>query len=121
MNWILTTVLCIILIEFVVRIPLRVIISEINIVMRKVLHTLRAKSVSDHRKEKVMLAYASSLFASTTKLAGFLVATGALAFLLIAVFDYLGAAIGPFVSSWVGISFSIVVATVYFAIRNFFV
>lgn len=121
MNWVLTTVLCVILIEFVVRIPLQAIVSEINTVVRKALHTLGAQSVSDHWKEKVMLAYASSLFTSTMKLAGFLVAVGAVAFLLIFVFDYLGATMSDFIVSWVGIIFSIVVATAYFTIRKFFV
>ena len=121
MNWVLTTVLCIVLIEFVVRIPLRAIVSDINTVVRKALHILGANSVSDHWKEKVMLAYASTLFASTMKLAGFLVAVGTVAILLIFVFDYLGATIGDFIVSWTGILFSIVVATIYFAIRKFFV
>lgn len=121
MIWILTTVLCIILIEFVIRIPLRGIISEISIVTRKVLHTLGAKSVSDHWKEKVMLAYARSLFTSTMKITGFLIALGAVAFLLIFVLDYFGANVGDFIVSLVGVLFSMVVATVYLSIRKFFV
>ena len=69
MTWILTTVLCVILVEIVFRIPLPAVISEMRIVSRKALHTLGAKSVSDHWKEKVMLSYAGSLFTSTMKLA----------------------------------------------------
>ena len=121
MTWILTAVLCIILIELVVRIPLPAVISEIGVVIRKALHILGAKSVSDHWKEKVMLAYAGSLFTSTMKLAGFLVAAGAVAALLIFVFDFFGTKIGEFIVSWVGILFSFVVAAVYLRLRKFFV
>jgi hypothetical protein len=121
MTWILTTVLCIVLIEFVVRIPLSAVALEIISVSRKALHIMGAKSVSDHWKEKVMLAYAGSLFKSTMKLAGFLVTFGAIALLLIFVFDFFGSSIGEFIVTWIGILFSVVVATVYITIRKYFV
>ena len=121
MTWVVTTVLCIILIELVVRIPLPAVISEIRIVTRKALHTLGAKSISDHWKEKAILAYASSLLNSTMKLAGLLMAIGAIAVLLIFVLDYFGFRVGEFIVSWAGILFSIVVATVYYTIRKLLV
>jgi len=120
MTWILTTILCVVLMEFVIRIPLTAVISEINAVIRKSLYTLGAKSVSDHWKEKVMLAYAGLLFISAMKLAGFLVAVVAMAILLIVVFDYLGANISDFITSWAGILFSTIVATIYFRVRKSF-
>jgi len=121
MTWVLTTVLCIILIEFVVRLPLPAVISEITTVARKALHILGAKSVSDHWKEKVMLAYAGSLFTSTMKLAGLLMAIIAIALLLIFIFDYSGVWIGDFIVSWTGMLFSLLAATAYYTIRKFFV
>lgn len=120
MNWALTTVLCVILIELVVRLPLPAVISEISVIGRKAVRALGAKSVSDHWKEKVILAYAGSLFASTMKLASFLVAIGAMAVLLIFMFDYLGATVGDFITSWVGLLFSILIATLCFTIRKCF-
>ena len=101
--------------------PLATVSSEIRSVVQKALHTLGAKSVSDHWKEKVMLVYACSLFKSTIKLGGFLAAIAAVAVLLIFGFDSLGATIGNFIVSWIGILFSIIVAFVYFTIRKLFV
>lgn len=121
MTWVLTTVLCIILVEFVVRLPLPTIISDMLTTTRKALHTLGAKSVSDHWKEKVMLSYAGSLFTSTMKLAGFLVSIGVIIILLILIFDYFGIWIGNFIASGTGIVFSVVVATAYYKIRKVFV
>ena len=121
MNWVLTTVFCILLVEIVIRLPLPAVISRINVVGRKALHTLGAKSVSDHWKEKVLLSYAVSLFVSTIKLAGYLVAIGAVAVFLIFIFDYFGATVGGFITSSLGVLFSLVVATLYFVVRKFYV
>lgn len=118
MTWLLTSILCIILVEFVVRIPLPAVVSDINVVVRKALRTLSAPSVSDHWKEKVMLSYASTLFLSTLKLAGLLIAIGAVAALLIFVFDYLGTDVSDFLISWIGILFTVVMASVYFTVRK---
>ena len=121
MTWILTTIFCIVLVEIVIRIPFLKVLLEINTISRKALFALGAKSVSDHWKEKVMLAYAGLLFSSTMKLAGFMIVIGVTAILLIFLFDFFGVTIVDFIVSWVGILFSLVVATVYFKIRNFFV
>ncbi len=101
--------------------PLVAVIGEIRTVSGKALHILTAKSVSDHWKEKVMLAYARSLFTSTIKLGVFLVIIGIVAFLLILGFDFLGATVGDFIVSWIGILFSILVAIIYLRIRKFLV
>lgn len=121
MTWILTTVLCIILIEYVIKIPLRVLLIDISKVGRKSMHILGAKFISDHWKEKVMLAYARKLFLSTLKLAGYFIVFIAIAVLVIATFDYLGANIGNFLFTWTGIIFSFVIATIYMMARKRFV
>lgn len=121
MIWALTTILCVILVEIVVRLPLPVVISQINVIGRKAMHTLGTKSVSDHWKEKAILAYAFSLFFSTIKIAGYLVAIGVVAVFLVIVFDYFGVMVGEFIMSWRGVLFSFIVATLYFMIRKFFV
>lgn len=118
MTWLLTFILCVILVEFAVRIPLPLIVSDINTVVRKALRTLSASSVSDHWKEKVMLSYAGTLFLSTLKLAGLLIAIGAVAVLLIVTFDYFGAEVGIFLRSWVGVLATIIMASVYFTLRK---
>lgn len=119
MTWITTAVLCVILVELLVRMPLPAIISEILLVSRKALHTLGARSISDHWKEKALLAYAGSLFISTMKLAGLLIAVAAAAILLIFTFDHSGFAMSDFLLSGAGMLFSLAAATVYIAIRKF--
>ncbi len=68
-----------------------------------------------------MLVYACALFTSTMKLGGFLAIIGAVAALFLFGFEFLGTTIGDFIVSWVGLLFSIIVATIYFTIRKFFV
>lgn len=121
MTWLLTLILCVILVEFAVRIPLSSIVSDINVVVRKALHVLGASSISDHWKEKVMLSYAGALFLSTLKLAALLVAIGLVAVLLIFVFDYSGIGVGAFLISWMGILYTVIIASVYFVLRKRFV
>jgi hypothetical protein len=84
------------------------------------LHILGAKSVSDHWKEKVMLPYAGSLFLSTMKLGALLIATAAVALLLVFIFDYSGVRVGDFIVSWTGMLFSAIVATAYYTVRKLF-
>jgi hypothetical protein len=120
MSWVLTTVLCVILVEFAVRIPLPGVISDISTVARKAIRTLGARHVSDHWKEKVMLAYACSLFTSTMKLAGLLVAIGAVAAVFILLSGYFGIRIGDFLVTWTGILLTLVVATAYYSARKLF-
>jgi hypothetical protein len=68
-----------------------------------------------------MLAYASSVFLSTLKLAGLFGVVGVVAIFLLYTFEYFGTRLDDFIISWIGILYSIVVATIYFKIRKFFV
>ena len=120
MNWILTGVLCIVLIEFVVCIPFRDVILEIFMIAQKALHTLSSKVISDHWKEKVMLIYAGKLFVSTIKLAVFIVLIAIVAMMFIFVADFFGAQIGDFIVTWFGILYSIIIATIYLKMRKSF-
>lgn len=121
MTWLLTAVLCVVVVELFVRLPLLSVFSQIDVIARKALHTLGAKSVSDHWKEKVLLAYAVSLFGSIAKLAGYLLAIGVVAVFYIFTIDLLGAKVGEFITDWRGILYSLVVATLYSAVRKFYV
>jgi len=119
MTWVLTTILCIILVETMARLPFGAAISQIVWISRKATRTLGAKFVSDHWKEKVLLAYAVSLFLATIKLAGYLFIVGAIAFVLIFISDKYGAMVSDFLSHWPGILYSMIVASVYFAARKY--
>jgi len=117
MTWLLTAVLCIVVVEIVVRLPFKNVFSQISRAVQKSLRIVKSKTISDHWKEKVMLAYAGSLFAATMALAGLMLAVGAVVFFLIGAFDYFGTETGEFIVSWVGIVYSVVVATVYVRVR----
>ena len=121
MTWILTAVICIILIEVVVRISIPAVLAQMSTVARKAFHTFGSKSISDHWKEKVMLVYACSLFTNTAKLASFLFLICGMVVLLTIVFDYFGANTGDFIVSWVGITFSLSISVLYFIVRKNFV
>lgn len=121
MTWILTIVLSIILVELIIRLPFRSVLSTAETITRKALHTLGAKSVSDHWKEKALLAYAATLFASSMKLFGLILIVGLIVALSTWVSDFFGYELGHFLFSWTGILFSSVVATTYFIMRKFFV
>ena len=118
MNWAFTTIICILLVEFVHHIPLVKIISDINLVARKALHTLGSKSISDHWKEKAILAYSSLLFLQTLKLAFALLAVGLLAVVLVFIFGYFDTKIGDFIISVPGSLYSIIIASVYLFVRK---
>jgi uncharacterized membrane-anchored protein len=118
MNWALTTILCIVLIELLARLPLLPALWEIDRVARKAVRTLAAKRISDHWKERVLLVYARSLFVSSMKLAAVMAVAGMVAVIFVLASDSLGAAVGDFVASGTGLLFSLVVAALYFKIRK---
>ena len=118
MNWGLLTVVCIILIELLVKRSPYKILAEVSLVARKSLHTLRSKSISDHWKEKAVLMYARSMFISTLKLAGILISIGVIAVLLIILFDEIHHGLIEIMLSWTGIVYTVVVTTLYLLIRK---
>ena len=118
MNWAITTLICIILVEFICRIPLVKIVSDINLVIRKSLKTLGSKFISDHWKEKAILAYSIILFSKTLQLALSILLIGLLAFLLVFLFECLDTDIGHFVISVPGSLYSILIASIYLLVRR---
>ena len=120
MNWILTTILAVVLVEFVVRLPLIKIISDIQAVSLKAVNLIRSQFISDHWKEKALLVYSGALLKSTLKLAGLLIAIVVLAIAVIIMFNLAGLNIISFITSMTGIGFSIIVAIVYVFLRNKF-
>jgi hypothetical protein len=110
-----------ILIELLVKISPNKVLSEVSVVARKSLHTLRSKSISDHWKEKAVLMYARSMFISTIKLAGIFFSIGIVAVLLVILFDEIHGGLIEIMLSWTGIVYTVVVTTVYILIRKCFV
>ena len=118
MNWLLSIVLTIILVEFIVHVPLKTILADFISVSQKILKVVSSRYISEYRKEKVLLVYAKVVFKSTLSLALILAAIGVIAGILIYSFDHFGASLGAFLFTWQGIAFSIIVATFYFKVRK---
>lgn len=118
MNWLLTVVLCVLLVEVVLRLPFFRVLRELEGILRKAMRVVRARSVSDHWKEKVVPAYAGRMFTATLRLAALLLAVGVPAVVLIWLFDRLNASYDGFIVSWTGILFSILVASTYAVLRR---
>ena len=121
MNWLFTTIICIFLVELLRLVPLVKIITDMNLLARKALHVLSSKSISDHWKEKAILAYSSSLFLETLKLAVVFLTVGLLVVVLIFVFEYFDTKIGSFIISVSGSLYSIIIASLYLIVRKYFV
>lgn len=119
MDWPLTAILSIFLVEFLGRLPFLALISEISSVGQKSIRILQSKAISDRWKEKVLLVYAGYLFLTSIKLAGMLIVFVILLLIFIFLFDSAGMTVGHFLKSWTGVSFYIAVATIYSAIRKY--
>lgn len=118
MNWFLTAILCVLLVELALRLPFASTISEVIRSIEKAFHVIRAKAVSDHWKEKALAAYAQITFFSSIKLAGLLVVLLTIAAGLVVALGQISGGFESFILGWRGISFSIVFASLYFKVRS---
>jgi len=121
MIWALTAALSITVVELFVRLPFPGVLAQISTVSRKALHIVSSRSISDHWKEKALLAYYASLFRSTMKLVGLLLVVGMIAILVAYLFVLCGYKFEEFIVRWTGILFYSAVATTYFTLRKVFV
>lgn len=118
MNWLLTAALCVLMVEFALRLPLAGALSGVRRAGGKAVHVLSAKGISDHWKEKAMGAYAKMTFISTMKLCGLLIAFLAVAAALVFAFDAVQNGFEAFILDWAGLGASLVFASAYFYIRG---
>lgn len=87
MSWFLTALLCVLLVELALRLPFAATVAVLSKSGARAVHVVRAKSVSDHWKEKALAAYAQTTFLSSLKLAGLLLLLVALATLAVVALD----------------------------------
>ena len=118
MNWLLTIVLCAVLVEIVLRLPFRAPLLAVLRSSNRAIHVVSAKTVSDHWKEKAMGAYARKTFAASAKIAGLLAVALGAATLLVLAFDFFSDGYQTFVVSWNGLGVSVVAVSIYFAARK---
>jgi len=115
----LSAVLSVLLVEIVLRLPFADVLAEGRATAKKALWTVRARGVSDHWKEKVMLAYSGRMFASSFRLGGLVLLVGAAAVVATVVVDRIWSGFAEFVVSARGILATVVWASVYLAARKF--
>jgi hypothetical protein len=119
MNWLTTAILSVILVELLIRLPLRGPVTDAAGIATKARHTMLARAISDHWKERALLAYARRLFSSTMRLALVLAAFFLLAALLVLLAESAGVLEPGFLFGWIGILYSLVLATAYATVRRF--
>ncbi|MEM7025993.1 MAG: hypothetical protein AAF637_25940 [Pseudomonadota bacterium] len=118
MNWVLTALLCVLLVELALRLPFTAVVRILGRSSNRALHTLRAKSVSDHWKEKAMGAYARTTFLMSLKLASLLVLLLGVAVIAIVGLEQIFKGFQGFIVGWQGLGFSVVVASLYLTVRG---
>lgn len=117
MRWLLTSALCVLLVEIAVRLPLIKFAKQAAGIALRAMRVLRKKTVSDHWKEKAILAYSRRLFVATLALTGLMAGVVGAAVLATYLLDALGTGIGAFVLSGTGVGFSLLIATLYYVAR----
>ena len=120
MNWALTLLLCIVMVEMLLRMPLLPSLTAIVRTSERSMRLLRASGVSDHWKEKAMGAYARRTFLASVTLAGLIMIVAALAALLVLLFDQVSETFGAFVLSPTGLVVSLLTGTLYVVLRRKF-
>ena len=118
MNWLITTVLSIFLVEFLLRLPLRDPIADAAKIAAKAQHTLLTSAISDHWKERALLAYAGRLFRNTLTIAIALGAFTTVAVVLIVIAEFAGVLSRGFIFGWPALLYSAVFATIYVSVRK---
>ena len=118
MNWLLTAILCVLLVEFALRLPFAAVVAAVSKTGGRAFRVVRAKTVSDHWKEKALAAYAQTTFFSSIKLAGLLVVLLTIAAVLVVALEQISGGFQNFILGWRGIVFSIVFASFYMTVRK---
>jgi hypothetical protein len=109
----LTIVLSVAIAELATRLPFPAVLATARETAARAFHVLRARSISDHWKEKAMLAYAGAMFRSSMKLTGLMLVLCILAVSLTVVFDLMVSSFAAFIMSWPGILLTAAVASLY--------
>jgi hypothetical protein len=117
-NWLLAALLCLCLVELMVRLPFAAAVRGLHAASEKAVRVVRARAISDHWKEKAMGAYARAAFLSTLGLALLLLAVAAVVVLLTLLFEAGSGGFERFLLSWRGIAFTLVFASLYLGVRT---
>jgi hypothetical protein len=112
---------CVAVTELALKSPFKRILIKFRLVAGKAAHVVRAKAVSDHWKQKAMLAYARKVFILTGALALLLLGLAGVLIIFVACAGFIGATTKEFLISRNGILLSIVVTIAYLKLRSLLV
>lgn len=118
MNWLFAAVLCVALVELVLRLPFAGTVVRITDSGRRSLRVVRSPAISDHWKERALSAYARNTMIASLRLALLLAVLAAVAAVLVVAFDRILPGFQPFILGWVGVGFSCGFACVYAWVRG---
>jgi hypothetical protein len=107
--------------ELALKSPLRQILTSLSLVAGKAAHVVIAKAVSDHWKQKAILAYAKQIFILTVKLALLLLGLAGALIMLVAISDFFVPATKDFLFGLNGIILSLVTTVAYLKLRSLLV
>lgn len=116
----LLAVLCVGVVEIALRLPFAPLAARAQATGTKALRTMQASRVSDHWKERVMLAYAKTMLGCSLRLAGMLILVFGAVGLIALAFDTIAPGFSAFLLGMTGLLFSLVFATGYVLLRRRF-
>lgn len=113
MSWLLTAALCVVMVELLLRLPIIAAGQRAAFLGQRAVRVLRLPGVSEHWKEKALLAYAGRLMANTLRLTGLLLVVIGVALALVLLGDRITPGFAAFMLGWQGILATLVLATAY--------
>jgi len=117
-NWLLLIILCVVLVEIVMRLPFLAPLKALQRSSSRAIRVVSAKAVSDHWKEKAMGAYAQKTFVASAQIAGPLALVLGIATLVVLGMDLLSEGFQTFILTWAGLGGSVVAASLYVFVRR---
>ena len=118
LDGLLILVFCVVMVEVITWMPIKALTSDFVGTTQKALWLLKASSVSDHWKEKALLAYSRKTFTATIKILFALIIFFAIAAGIVLLFDYLSPGFFRLMISIQGGLVTLVAALVYAFVRS---
>lgn len=118
MQWLLLAVATIAAVELVLRLDIADTIRRLLAVVRKVLRIMQSDAISDHWKERAMLAYSGRMFSASLLLLAMLLLVVSPFAILAAVGIWIDMPLLALFMSGTGVLVSIVIACAYLPLRR---
>jgi hypothetical protein len=120
MVWLLVALASIGFVEVLLRLPFRGLLFQLKMVVIKVRRVVLSPRISDHWKEKVLLAYAFAMLKTSVLLFGCLILGTFPLAAAVLVGRSLSVDVPGLLSSWLGVLFATLVAVGYVKVRHGF-